>query len=314
MVVPALTHALRRNSAEKLDGRDDDGNGYIDDLFGFDVARDSYDVLGDGQMMTHGSMCAGIIAGRPLNKKRLATGIAPRAKLMVVRGMGRLRAYEYAFANGADIISMSYMMTQPNLGNFRGLFRLAHEHMAAGGLLGVGGAGNFGPGGRPALPEGHQIALPKDIPCVIAAAGILETGQTPAFSSRGPCWWNDVRFYNDYPPEKPLQKPDVTGCIGGYPVWGRPGPRLPRRWTIVSRETPQCALVQGPRGNSFSGPHAAGVAALMLSANPELKPWQVMQLMRSTCQDLGEPGWDPVYGAGLLDALAAVRAAKQAPK
>ena len=37
------------------------------------------------------------------------------------------------------------------------------------GGVAVGGAGNFS-----RLPKGKQIALPKDIPCVIAAAGILE--------------------------------------------------------------------------------------------------------------------------------------------
>ncbi|MFZ5832455.1 MAG: S8 family serine peptidase, partial [Planctomycetota bacterium] len=67
----------------------------------------------------------------------------------------------------------------------------------------------------------------------------------------------------------------------------------------------------GPQGNSFSGPHAAGIAALMLSVNPELKPWELKQLMEQTSTDLGEKGWDPYHGAGLLDALAAVRSAKK---
>ena len=61
---------------------------------------------------------------------------------------------------------------------------------------------------------------------------------------------------------------------------------------------------------SFSGPHAAGVAALMLSVNPELNAWQVKRLMEETCKDLGAPGRDPVFGAGLLQARDAVRAAK----
>jgi hypothetical protein len=50
----------------------------------------------------------------------------------------------------------------------------------------------------------------------------------------------------------------------------------------------------------------------MLSAQPELTPWRVQELMAACCKDLGEPGWDVVYGAGLLQADAAVRAARAA--
>lgn len=312
IVTPALTRALWRNPKEKLNGKDDDGNGYVDDLFGYDFQADVFYCIGDGRRLTHGSMCGGIIAGRPLNSKKLATGVAPRAKLMVLRGMGLFKSYEYALANGADIVSMSFMFTQPNLGNYRGVYRLAHEHLAAGGVVAVGGAGNFG-GGRRALPAGKQIALPKDIPCVIAAAGITKDGSAPAFSSRGPCYWNGVKFYDDYSEKSPLRKPDVTGCIGGYPVWGRPI-TLGGRWKIISKEGNGVALIEGPQGNSFSGPHAAGVAALMLSVNPELNPWQVKSLMESTCRDLGPKGWDNTYGHGLLDAEAAVKSAKRAAK
>jgi subtilisin family serine protease len=81
---------------------------------------------------------------------------------------------------------------------------------------------------------------------------------------------------------------------------------------VVSDEGDGFALVVGPQGNSFSGPHAAGVAALMLSVNPELNAWQVKRLMEQTCADLGEPGRDAVFGAGLLQALPAVRAAQGA--
>ncbi len=306
MVAPALTAALWKNPRETLNGKDDDGNGRVDDLFGYDFAADSFYALGDSPRLPHGSMCGGIIAGRPINKKKLATAVAPRARLMVLRGMGRLDAYEYALENGADVISMSYMFIGTDYGNYRGVYRLAHEHLAAGGIVAVGGAGNFA-----RYPEGRQIAIPKDIPCVIAAAGILEDGSLAPPSSRGPCFWKGVKFYDDFPPEQPLHKPDVTGCFGGYPVWGRPL-AIGRRFKIVSKESAQTALVVGPQGNSFSGPHAAGVAALMLSVNPELTTWQVKSLMEQTCKDLGEKGRDTKFGAGLLQADAAVRAAKAA--
>jgi subtilisin family serine protease len=227
---------------------------------------------------------------------------------MVLRGMGLLKCYEYALLEEADVMSMSYMFIRAPLGNYRGLYRLAHEHLAAGGVVAVGGAGNF----RRNRPAGEQIAVPKDIPCVIAAAGILKNGEQAPASSEGPVFWQDVQFYNDYPRDTPLPKPDVTGCFGGYPVWGRTNvARRIRAWELVSDEGRGIGLVQGPQGNSFSGPHAAGVAALMLSVNPDLHAWQVKSLMEDSCTDIGEPGRDAKFGAGLLNALEAVRAAKQ---
>lgn len=307
MVAQPLVRALWRNADEELNGKDDDGNGYVDDLFGYDFTADSFYALGDGRGITHGSMCGGIMAGRP-SKSKLITGVAPRARLMVLRGMGYLKAYEYALANGADIISMSYMWVRTELGHYRGVYRTAHEHMAAGGIVAVGGAGNFS-----RFTKGKQIALPKDIPCVIAAAGILEDGTKAPMGSEGPCYWDGVKFYDDYGSDDPLVKPDVTGCFGGYPVWGRSGV-FGRRFRVESDEGDGFALVVGPQGNSFSGPHAGGVAALMLSVNPELNAWTVKRLMEDTCKDLGEPGRDTVFGAGLLQAADAVRAAKAGRK
>ena len=310
MVTPSLMRALWRNPDEQFDGEDNDGNGYVDDVFGYDFGFQHWYCIGDGLRNTHGSACGGIIAGRPLNSANLATGIAPRAKLMMLRGMGFLKAYEYAAEKNADVMSMSYMWIQKPLGDYRGLYRLAHEHLAAAGIVAVGGAGNF----RTSKPAGEQIALPKDIPCVIAAAGILQNGEQAPFSSEGPCYWDGVPFYDDFPEDAPLQKPDVTGIAGGYPVWWRPAPaRRQQRWELISDEGQQIGLVIGPQGNSFSGPHAAGVAALVLSVNPELNAWEVKQILEETCDDLGEDGWDPKYGHGLLNAAAAVRRARETP-
>ncbi|MDP6424943.1 MAG: S8 family serine peptidase [Planctomycetota bacterium] len=305
---PALVGALWRNPTEQVDGKDNDGNGKVDDVFGWDFSGNHNVSVGDAR--GHGTACGGIIAGRPAGEPRTVTGVAPRARIMPIRGMGHLAAYEYAVLTGADVVSMSYMWIRVKLGHYRGLYRLAHEHMTAAGVVSVGGAGNF----KQQAPKGHQIALPKDIPCVIAVAGIFQNGKQAPFSSEGPCYWNGVKFYDDYPPDQPLVKPDVTACPGGYPVWfpkvlrRRSGQRA-FRGRVVWDAGDGCGLVVGPRGNSFSGPHAAGVAALMLSANPELPAWRVKELMEATCKDLGEEGRDTTYGAGLIQADAAVRAA-----
>jgi thermitase len=63
-------------------------------------------------------------------------------------------------------------------------------------------------------------------------------------------------------------------------------------------------------GTSFSSPLTAGIYALMFSANPQLTPNQADNILFSTADDLGEPGWDMYYGHGRVNAAKAVAAAK----
>jgi serine protease len=62
-------------------------------------------------------------------------------------------------------------------------------------------------------------------------------------------------------------------------------------------------------GTSFAAPYVAGAAALVLSVDPSLARDQVVSLLESTARDLGEPGFDFLHGAGLVDADAATAAA-----
>ena len=309
---PSLATALWKNSKETLNGEDDDDNGLIDDVFGYDFTSGTGYILELGSTMSHGSSCAGIIAGRTSAKSGWQTGIAPQAELMLIKGSFDLRALEYLLLNGADVVSMSFMIVGRELGHLRGLYRNAFEHLSAAGVLSVGGAGNYGPKSSRAMPEGKQIGLPKDIPCVIAMAGVAKDRSPVPFSSHGPCYWDKVAFFSDYPKDKPLSKPDLTAFPTGYPMWTYPPNRLTkaRGWKEISAEV-GASLVVGPAGNSFSGPHGVGVVALVLSANPELNPWEVKELLEETATDLGDKGRDTHYGAGLIDALASVRAAKK---
>ncbi|NJP10980.1 MAG: S8 family serine peptidase [Leptolyngbyaceae cyanobacterium RU_5_1] len=69
-----------------------------------------------------------------------------------------------------------------------------------------------------------------------------------------------------------------------------------------------------PLGDYFSGtsaatPNVSGVASLVWSANPNLTASQVHEILQQTAYDLGAPGDDLEYGAGLVNADAAVRRA-----
>lgn len=78
-------------------------------------------------------------------------------------------------------------------------------------------------------------------------------------------------------------------------------------------------------GTSFSAPHVAAVAAMMLAANPNLTPKQVQDILQRTAVKAGpdnysgrpdEGGWNKYMGFGRLDAYEAVRAvfASRVPK
>lgn len=65
-------------------------------------------------------------------------------------------------------------------------------------------------------------------------------------------------------------------------------------------------------GTSFSSPLTAAAAALVMSANPSLNATDVTAVLVNTAVDLGSSGWDPYFGHGRVDALAAVELAANA--
>jgi hypothetical protein len=97
---PSLIRALIKNPGEELNGLDDDKNGLIDDLFGYDFIANTGHVLDSSSTTSHGSSCVGIIAGRP-SSSGLQTAIAPDSRIMLVKGGFNLRSLEYLMSNGS---------------------------------------------------------------------------------------------------------------------------------------------------------------------------------------------------------------------
>ncbi len=60
-------------------------------------------------------------------------------------------------------------------------------------------------------------------------------------------------------------------------------------------------------GTSMAAPHIAGVAGLVWSVWCRASAETVQNILLSTATDLGDPGWDPYFGYGLVNAEAAVR-------
>lgn len=104
-----------RNEAEIIgDGIDNDGNGYVDDVFGYNFSGDgaSWD---PSDVHSHGTHVAGLIAAEANNGIGIA-GVAPDAEIMAVKVLGDnsrgswsdlADGMDYAVENGARIINMS---------------------------------------------------------------------------------------------------------------------------------------------------------------------------------------------------------------
>ena len=60
-------------------------------------------------------------------------------------------------------------------------------------------------------------------------------------------------------------------------------------------------------GNSFAGPMFCGTISLMLSADPDLLPWDLKKIIISTATDVSKEGVDYETGHGLINCYAAVK-------
>jgi subtilisin family serine protease len=291
---PDVRNRLWTNRGEvPNNGLDDDGNGFIDDYYGYDFLAGSPEVLPTSE--PHGAYVAGLLVGDGTGGT--VTGVAPDARVMVLKGSALVftfQAFQYALDMGADIVNMSFSI--PDLGNLRGLWRLAADNATAAGLVLVSGAGNF----RQSQTVPTQLRTPEAIPSVIAVGGVDAGHRVTTFSSGGPVTWSGVKFYDDFPlAAGGLVKPDLAGFPGpGYTT------------LAPSASGGYIGPESAPGGNSFSGPQAAGIAALVLSLDPERTAWDVREILESTARDLGPHGKDNDTGWGLLDAAAAVQAAR----
>ena len=113
---PDLAANIWRNTAETLNGKDDDGNGYIDDIRGWNFVANSNDPMDDNG---HGTHCAGTIAAIGNNGVGIA-GVAWNVKIMPLKfldskGSGytsdAISAILYANRMGVPIISNSWSGT-----------------------------------------------------------------------------------------------------------------------------------------------------------------------------------------------------------
>lgn len=290
--IPPLAETIFTNNGEIAgNGLDDDGNGLIDDYHGynFDAGNASLNNPTIRRATNiHGNLCAAMISGTFATNTKQAIGVAPGSQWAPVIGSSNIeQAVEWAIEQGADTYSMSF--SHPNLGEYRTHWRKVLEHGTLCGVVFISGAGNFATGKR-AAPIPVQMRNPEDIPnAVLGVAGVGEDGIRPAFSSQGPVKWN-TQYYK----EGEVKKPDFATLNYKIPC-----------------VDPEGNLTNMASGNSLSGPHMAGIVSLMLSANPDLLPWEIKEILLNTAEDIGDKGFDYQCGHGFVNAYDAVKAVVQ---
>jgi len=162
-------------------GRDDDNNGFVDDVHGADIFNGDGDPNDDNG---HGTHVAGIVGARG-NNGIGATGVAWRARLMSVKVLGAgsegdthgvARGIDYAIAGGARIINLSLAAAHPSPILDEALVRARDA-----GVLVLAAAGNQGRdlGVLPTYPAASTLEN------VVAVAASDERGALSVISSFG---------------------------------------------------------------------------------------------------------------------------------
>ena len=175
-----LKNNIYTNTSEIAgNGIDDDNNGYIDDVNGWDFANGDKTVFDSSEADTHGTYVSGIIAASA-NSTGIS-GVAPNVKILPLKFINgnsgytcdAIEAIEYAMAKGVKIINCSFGGTDNNYA--------LKDAMQNSGILFICAAGNRG-GDISSLPVYPAFF---DIPNVLSVAALDSMGVLAPYSSYG---------------------------------------------------------------------------------------------------------------------------------
>lgn len=164
------------------DGIDNDGNGYIDDLYGIDTYNRDSD---PGDDNGHGTHCAGII-GADGNNNFGMTGVAPSVEIMSLKflsqtGVGftsdALETIDYAKSKGADILNLSWGSPA-----YSQLLKELLESCGQDGMIVVAAAGNNADN----IDNRKIYPASFDLDNLLTVAATDDTDELAAFSNYGP--------------------------------------------------------------------------------------------------------------------------------
>ncbi len=284
------------------DGLDNDGDGYVDDLSGWDAANDDGDEF-DDRYFGHGTGRAGIVAPETNNALGVA-GICPNCPLMNVRidytyvcsSAGVAKGAIFAVDHGARVINMSLGCTTASR-MLRGVFDYARRNN----VLAFDAMAN-------------EFSFHQNVPAIYHH--VMGIGAITANNRNATTTWFQKANFSNYGAHVAVVGPtDMPGASMGL------SGALPNHSAY--------SLTQS--GTSSSTPHAVGVAALVFSrardlidggmlpigglALQNISAEEVRQILERSARDitatdgtsyLVSTGWDKYTGYGRLNAKAAV--------
>jgi serine protease len=244
----------------------------------------------------HGTHVASTIA-ETANNGVGVVGVAYGARIMPVRVLDRIgegdtaeisAGIRYAAKHDAQVINLSFefgtVVTRDDIPDILSALRYAHNR----GSLVVGAAGNGAE---------EAIAYPAKAGDVLSVGATTEHLCLADYSNSGsgldlvaPGGGPDADFPDD---------PDCNlGASRGRDVY---------QMTFTD-SVKHFGLPGGYRGTSMAAPHVSAVAALVIASGilgPDPSPRRIEARLKATARDLGAPGYDTRYGAGLVNAAAA---------
>ncbi len=267
---------LDANGKDKAkNGVDDDGNGYIDDVYGMDSIKGSGNPMDDHG---HGTHCAGVI-GASSNDGVGMAGVAPKVKLMGCkflssRGSGyssdAIECIEYARKMGAHIMSNSW-----GGGGYSQALYDSIDAARKQGIIFVAASGNSGVNMdlSPHYPSSYLVDN------VVAVGSMDRTGEMSSFSNYGPGM--------------------VHLLAPGREIYS----------SIINKRNSTTTDMYGSwSGTSMATPHVAGTFALLKAHYPNDS---YSQLINRLCRGVEIPASEPmkyrwVQSKGTLNAAKAL--------
>jgi len=287
---PDLEGQFWTNPGEVKNGVDDDDNGYVDDVRGYDFV-DQPNEVADGEFQNrdpdpspdslgfyagHGTSVAGVVAAQPADSTVGVVGVAPDTRIVALRalagnGVGQTDDIAAAIVYGAqqdlDVLNLSFGRDRSTP-----LLRDAIDYAVSQGTIVVASAGNDG-----AVDKPHY---PSDYPSVISVLWLAKDGKnTPDFSR------------SQYGIGVDLGAPGSSVFTTQYP----------RSRLLDGEAVRRDDLYGSSSGSSFSAPQVAGAAALLRSVDSTLTPGAVRSILTGTAADIDEAAWDHTTGAGRVD-------------
>ncbi|MEZ4776666.1 MAG: S8 family serine peptidase [Bacteroidia bacterium] len=278
---------VRGGISGDFDDIDNDNNGFVDDVVGYDFTDQPRSPFGGDYLFpdpfpedenSHGTVVSGIIAAKADNKTG-GSGIAPDCRLVVLRafaanGSGEdddiARAIIYAADNGIKILNFSFGDIYPSL-----TMHAAIKYAYSKGVVMVSSAGNG---------TGDDLHYPSGFDEVISVSA---SDMDPA-SGREYLW--------------PLSSYGLTVDLCA------PGSRI---FTTTQLDTASDGTIKAfttTQGTSTSAPMVTAAVGLLFAKNGYRTPQQVRGLLTSTADDISDEGWDHLTGAGRLNLQRALQA------